>query len=79
MRLNKLNKFEYVSGVPVFDVQCIMGNGHMGTPSPCEQNDRQTDTTETDMLFLFPRLQFGCGHDFVGKIHFLIITESFIS
>ena len=48
-------------------------------PPPCEQNDRQTDTTETDMLFLFPRLQFGCGHDFVGKIHFLIITESFIS
>ena len=28
------------AGVPMS--QCITGNGHMGTPSPPEQNDRQT-------------------------------------
>ena len=30
------------------DVQCIMGNGHMGNyPLPCEQKDWQTHMTET--------------------------------
>ena len=27
---------------PYSKVKCIMGNGHMGTASPCGQNDRQT-------------------------------------
>ena len=30
------------AGAVYSEVQCIMGNGHMGTPSPCEQTDRQT-------------------------------------
>ena len=27
------------------ELQCIMGNGHMGPTPSCEQTDRQTDTT----------------------------------
>ena len=34
------------------DVQCIIGNGHMGTPSPV---DRQTDTCEN---ITFPQLRW---------------------
>ena len=30
---SKLNKFEHVWGSVYSDVQCIMGNGHMGPPS----------------------------------------------
>ena len=35
------------------EVQCILGNGHMGTP---EQTDRQTETTEN---ITFPQLRWG--------------------
>ena len=29
-------------GRPYSEVQCIMGNGHMGLPAPDRQNDRHT-------------------------------------
>ena len=32
------------------EIQCIMGNGHMGTPLACEKNDRYT---KYNMLYLY--------------------------
>ena len=46
---SKLNKFEHVQGSLFLygEVQCIMGNGHMGNdPSPSEQTDLRTHMIE---------------------------------
>ena len=38
---SKLNKFEHIRGGMgslYGEVQCIMGNGHMGTPTPVDND-----------------------------------------